>query len=410
MRPSSAGLHADRARFNVTDELNLLRQRLRKDRELNESAQAEMISAMQEAMEQARMRLTEERNAARRQSAFLRRCRVEADAARSAFEADVKRRQAFFDSSEAHKQRRDAEKARAAEETSRRSFEYGEQHFGGTRTWGAYRGAHASVVLLISTATQEQDYAQFETEFAAFEEASTDDEPIYGLHNVPWPPASCPVSGVRRSDALDVRKQRLKNALLRWHPDKFVASHAAKILEADRQAVFEAATAIFRRVQAERAAAENDLSHVASHMGGGGGASSSGYGSAASGEAAAAAAGMAAGQAAAARGTHAASAAAAGADKFYPREASSSSSGGSPASKASGPPRSPASGPRGPAWARAARSSTSVARPAPRPTATRANEPIRRPSKRFQEATDAAANVAQHGPRSSKYLYESRYS
>ena len=109
MRPSSAGLHADRARFNVTDELNLLRQRLRKDRELNESAQAEMISAMQEAMEQARMRLTEERNAARRQSAFLRRCRVEADAARTAFEADVKRRQAFFDSSEAHKQRRDAE-------------------------------------------------------------------------------------------------------------------------------------------------------------------------------------------------------------------------------------------------------------------------------------------------------------
>ena len=59
----------------------------------------------------------------------------------------------------------------------------------------------------------------------------------FGLADVPWPPPGCPVSGARRADPAELRKQRLKLALLRWHPDKFNASHGGKLLadERDRQ-------------------------------------------------------------------------------------------------------------------------------------------------------------------------------
>ena len=61
-------------------------------------------------------------------------------------------------------------------------------------------------------------------------------------------------AGVRRSDSDAARKQRLKKAMLRWHPDKYVAAHASRISEGELAAVVERVTAVMQRVQQERVA------------------------------------------------------------------------------------------------------------------------------------------------------------
>ena len=76
----------------------------------------------------------------------------------------------------------------------------------------------------------------------------------FTMSTVPWPPVECPVSGMRRDDSADRRKQLLKVALLRWHPDKFEAAHGGKLKPSEHEAVMEKVTATLRRVQAERAA------------------------------------------------------------------------------------------------------------------------------------------------------------
>jgi hypothetical protein len=206
-----------------------------------------MIAALQAAMEATKARLSEERNAARRQSAFLRRCRNEATAARVAFEQDVRRRQAFFDSAERQRLRREAEKAQRAEEQQHRSHQpgvgYGEAAFG-----SPLPPARPS---LIRTPQQERAYDAFEVAYASFEAAAAD-EPLFGLGTLPWPPPDCPASGARQGESAETRKHRLKAALLRWHPDKFEASHGGKLLDSQREAVMERVCAVLRRVQEER--------------------------------------------------------------------------------------------------------------------------------------------------------------
>ena len=61
-------------------------------------------------------------------------------------------------------------------------------------------------------------------------------------------------AGVRRSDSDAARKQRLKKAMLRWHPDKYVAAHASRISADELAAVVERVTAVMQRVQQERVA------------------------------------------------------------------------------------------------------------------------------------------------------------
>ena len=428
----------------MQEEMDRLRQRLRQDREVSEAQQADIIDHMQKAMEAARMKLNEERNAARRQAAFLERCRVEANSARAAFEADVKRRQAFFDASDRHKQRREAERQRAAEEQRRREATgYGDDRFGG------HSGASLGPVIFISTQAQAAAYEEYEHAFATFEEAA-DDEARYTLASMPWPPKSCPVSGARRGEAAEVRKQRLKIALLRWRPDKFLAAHAGKFVESEREKIVEAASAVLRRVQAERAAAESESS---SSSAGGSGSSHAVYtsskspssttGSMSAAAAAAAAeataermaavaaaqaaamaaqavreAAAAAGrEAAAARSTHAATAAGPGTERFYfdkenlraQKDSSSPLRMGGNARPARTPP--PGSGPRGPAYARATRpidrpefyTTRQGTYPAPRSSS---GATVTRPSKRFPPHDQASTA----GPRTSKYLYEGRYS
>ena len=73
-----------------------------------------------------------------------------------------------------------------------------------------------------------------------------------GIEDVPWPPDGCPVSGMQMGECEDARKQRLKLALLRWHPDKFEARHGPKLLEAAMPAIMARVSATLQRLQIER--------------------------------------------------------------------------------------------------------------------------------------------------------------
>ena len=256
LRQQSVSSPGGGRQFSVQEELNHLRQRLKADRDRSDRETADVINQMRDAMEEARAKLQEERDAARKQESFLRKCRAEADNARASFDKDLKRRQAFIDASEQHRARRDAEKAKQAAEHQRRRehVEYGDATFGpGGSAQGRGLQPRAPPPTAITTPAQQSAFATFEAAFAAFEAAPTD-APLYGLADVPWPPLTCPVSGVRKSDNGEVRKHALKLALLRWHPDKFLSSHGGKLRDAEREGVIEKVHAVLRRVQLERAA------------------------------------------------------------------------------------------------------------------------------------------------------------
>ena len=225
-------------------EMDLLRQRIKADRQRSDKERLELLAAMQSAMGEAKRRQAEQESAMRRHSAFLRRCRAEAGSAKAAFEADVRRRQAYFDQSAAHAARREADREEHADEQRRRA-----EH---AHEYGLPTLASCPLPLVVATLQQERQYDAFEAAFAAFE-AAPDDLPRYGLDSFPCPPAGCPVSGVRKGDGAERRKQLLKHALLRWHPDKFAAAHGGKLLASDRDAIMEKVNAVLRRVQAERA-------------------------------------------------------------------------------------------------------------------------------------------------------------
>ena len=76
LKPHASVMRSVPSRGSMQDELDRMRRRLKAERENSEREQQEMIAAMQQAMEAARSKLTEERNAARKQADFLRRCRV----------------------------------------------------------------------------------------------------------------------------------------------------------------------------------------------------------------------------------------------------------------------------------------------------------------------------------------------
>lgn len=229
-------------------DMDLLRQRMKAERQRSDRERLELLSQMQEAMREARRRQDDQESSMRRHQAFLSRARAEADIAKAHFEADMKRRQAFFEESAAHAARREAERTQHAEEQRRRSASSSSSHEYGLP------GVASASPRVVATPQQELQFGAYETAFIAFEAAPSDGTVQYGLASCPWPPASCPVSGVRKGDSVDRRKQLLKLALLRWHPDKFEAAHSAKLSSGERAAIMEKVNAVLRRVQAERVA------------------------------------------------------------------------------------------------------------------------------------------------------------
>lgn len=71
--------------------------------------------------------------------------------------------------------------------------------------------------------------------------------------DVPWPLGMPTVSGIRGQDSKAEQKRKLRDALLRWHPDKW-APILAQVREADRPPVLEKVKEVTQRILAEKAA------------------------------------------------------------------------------------------------------------------------------------------------------------
>ena len=130
---------------------------------------------------------------------------------------------------------------------------YGDANFGAHGRFAGCPGYVPPPPPLISTAQQARAYGAFEAAFTAMEAAPAD-VATFGLASFPWPPAGCPVSGVRRTDTAEKRRQRLKLSLLRWHPDKFEAAHGGKIVPEERAPLMERVCEVVARVRHERSA------------------------------------------------------------------------------------------------------------------------------------------------------------
>lgn len=95
-------------------------------------------------------------------------------------------------------------------------------------------------------------FAEFDAYWARFEQrvsaAGTKD---IRITDIPWPTTLLTISGVSTSDALDVRKRKLKAALVRWHPDKW-GKLMDLIHESDRTKVVEKVKEVTRRIIEEK--------------------------------------------------------------------------------------------------------------------------------------------------------------
>ena len=160
-------------------DMDLLRQRMKAERHRSDRERLELLSQMQEAMREARRRQDDQESSMRRHQAFLSRARAEADIAKAHFEADMKRRQAFFEESAAHAARREAERAQHAEEQRRRSASSSSSHEYGLP------GVASASPRVVATPQQELQFGAYETAFIAFEAAPSDGTVQYSL-------ASCP--------------------------------------------------------------------------------------------------------------------------------------------------------------------------------------------------------------------------
>ncbi|KAL1515851.1 hypothetical protein AB1Y20_002466 [Prymnesium parvum] len=210
-------------------DLEVLRTRMRHLREGGRasSADAQLLGELEFNLLEARARAHAAQRSKAELDQFLRRCRLEVSAARTAFEQDVRRHEAVFKSCEEHRARRRAEAGKAEGTRPRRIV------LAGT----------------VAPAEQARRFAAWEAAFARFEAA---EEGSWRLEEIPWPPKGCSVTGIRAGDSQEVQRLRLKQALLRWHPDKFFGRHGAKLFDGESAEIMARVSAMLQRVQAER--------------------------------------------------------------------------------------------------------------------------------------------------------------
>ena len=226
---------AGKAAFNLRQreaDLEMLRNRIKIERTHSSIADARVLNDIEASLLEARERGIAAQKSKQVRDDYLRRCRLEVSAARASFEQDVKRHEAVFRTCAQDRERRraEAEKRKAL------------PSFNVTR--------HASAApRSLSTAEQIRAYEGWEASFADFERSL--DGSCFGVDDVPWPPQGCLVTGIRRGDSEEVQRQRIKQALLRWHPDKFLTRHASKLEEGAVAEIMERVSATLQRVQAD---------------------------------------------------------------------------------------------------------------------------------------------------------------
>jgi len=76
--------------------------------------------------------------------------------------------------------------------------------------------------------------------------------------DVPWIPSSCRVTWIFDTDDVATRKRKIHAAMLRWHPDKFVAAFGGALADDDREKILEevnlTASRLFKEVEELRKA------------------------------------------------------------------------------------------------------------------------------------------------------------
>lgn len=222
-------------------ELQTLRQRRQGLREARLShPRPRLVADVELCLREARERSYAASKSKQQMEHFLRRCRLEVGAARAAFEQDVKRHEAVFKNCEADRARRKAEA----------------KQFRVVRPAKLVPAAPAT----LSSAEQVRAFDSWEGEFARFEASSAHAD--WGLNDVPWPPAGSCVTGIRVGDSTEAQRQRLKLALLRWHPDKFFSRNGAKLLKCDAADIMERVHAMLDQVQVQSRELKLSESHV----------------------------------------------------------------------------------------------------------------------------------------------------
>ena len=174
-------------------------------------------------------------------TAALRRFKKEAAADRSAFDAEVRRKEAAFARVEEDRRHREAERLREAGRAAASFAEYSRRRGG---------GAAAAPAVRLSARDERRLRDAFEAEWSKFE--SRTEGAALAVDDMPWPDSRISIAGVEPSDSLAASKARVNASLLRWHPDKFESSHAAKFSADALPAVLHRVGLVAERVQLER--------------------------------------------------------------------------------------------------------------------------------------------------------------
>jgi hypothetical protein len=94
-------------------------------------------------------------------------------------------------------------------------------------------------------------FEEFDEAWSQFEQRAKAGETSLQFADVPWPTSLATVSGVNACESLDARKQKLRAALVRWHPDKW-GKLLDSICEAERPRVVEKVKEVTRRIIEEK--------------------------------------------------------------------------------------------------------------------------------------------------------------
>lgn len=95
------------------------------------------------------------------------------------------------------------------------------------------------------------DFAQYEVAWAKFAARIETEGQALRCTDVPWPLTLPSVSGISAQDTMTEQKKKLRDALLRWHPDKW-ARILEKVKEAEKPRMLERVKEVTLRILAEK--------------------------------------------------------------------------------------------------------------------------------------------------------------
>jgi hypothetical protein len=99
---------------------------------------------------------------------------------------------------------------------------------------------------------QDKAYKEWEAKWEQFAQRAKAEGACIHYDDVPWVPGHFKVSWSGEGDSNETKKKRTHLAMLRWHPDKFLAAFGAALAESDRERILEEVTQTAARLFKER--------------------------------------------------------------------------------------------------------------------------------------------------------------